>query len=86
MAPGVHDYPWPEDAPYFREFGALFTAGDREGLVRLGLRTWAAAGADPAAQAQIRSAVTAYFRMGDHERPDPPAYPRLGEIRARRCS
>jgi pimeloyl-ACP methyl ester carboxylesterase len=85
VAPGVHDYPWPQDDPYGEEFGALFSAGDREGLVRLGLRTWAAAGAhpgaDPAAEAQIRRAVAAFFRQGDHERPDPPAYPRLGEIR-----
>ena len=81
VAPGVHDYPWPEDDPYGSEFEALFTAGDREGLVALGLRTWAAAGTDPAAEAQIRSAVTAFFQQGDFERPDPPAYSRLGEIR-----
>lgn len=46
-----------------------------------GLRTWAAAGADRAAQEQIRGAVTAFFRVGDYERPDPPAYSRLGQIR-----
>ncbi len=81
VAPGVEDYPWPQDDPYLPEFGKLLEAGDREGLVALGLRTWAAAGADPAAEAQIRSAVAAFFRLGDHERPDPPAYSRLGEIR-----
>lgn len=82
VAPGIGDYPWPEDDPYFQEFGALFAAGDREGLVALGLRTWAAAGADPAAQAQIRSAVSAFFLSGDYERPDPPVYQKLGEISA----
>jgi len=82
VAPGVQDYPWPPDDPFGREFGALFTAGDRDGLAELGLRTWAAAGADPAARAQIGSAVTAFFAQGGYERPDPPAYPRLGEIRA----
>jgi 3-oxoadipate enol-lactonase len=82
VAPGVQDYPWPEDDPFLPEFGRLFAAGDREGLVALGLRTWAAAGADPAAEAQIRSAVAAYFRLGDHAQPDPSAYARLGEIRA----
>jgi 3-oxoadipate enol-lactonase len=82
IAPGVQDYPWPQDDPYWSEFGKLFEAGDREGLTALGLRTWAAAGADPAAQAQIRSAVAAFFRMGDHEQPDPPAYQGLGEIGA----
>jgi len=80
VAPGVQDYPWPQDDPYPPEFGKLFEAGDREGLVALGLRTWAAAGADPAAEAQVRSAVAAFFGNGDHERPDPTAYPRLGEI------
>ena len=82
VAPGTEDYPWPGDDPYLAEFGARLQAGDREGLVALGLRTWAAAGADPAAQAQIRSAVTAFFAIGDLMRPDPPAYPRLGEITA----
>src|SRR5215471_3055148 len=82
VAPGVEDYPWPQDDPYMAEFGALLQAGDREGLVALGVRTWAVAGADPAAQAQIRSAVAAFFAIGDLMRPDPPAYSRLGEIKA----
>jgi 3-oxoadipate enol-lactonase len=82
VAPGVEDYPWPADDPYFAEFGAAFEAGDREGLVALGLRTWAAAGADPAAQAQVRSAVTAFFRQDGFMRPEPPVYSRLGQVRA----
>lgn len=80
LAPGVQDYPWPAD-PYFAGFDALYSAGDRDGLAALGLRTWAAAGADPAAAAQVHSAVAAFFRQGDFQRPDPPAYGRLGEIR-----
>jgi 3-oxoadipate enol-lactonase len=52
LAPGVQDYPWPEDDPYFQEFGELLMAADRDGLAALGLRTWAAAGPDPAARAQ----------------------------------
>ena len=80
LAPGVQDYPWPLEDPYFTEFGKLFTAGDRDGLAALGLRTWAAAGADPAARAQVRGAVGTFFRAGDDERPDPPAYARLGEL------
>jgi 3-oxoadipate enol-lactonase len=82
VAPGVQDYPWPTGDSYFTEFGRLFEAGDRDGLVALGLQTWAAAGADPAAQAQVRVAVAAFFRQGEFERPDPPAYERLGEITA----
>jgi len=82
VTPGVQDYPWPENDPYFVEGARLFGAADREGVLALGLATWAAAGADEAAQAQIRSAVTAFFRQGEYEQPDPPAYSRLGEIGA----
>jgi 3-oxoadipate enol-lactonase len=81
VAPGVQDYPWPADDPYFTEFGALYEAGDRDGLIALGLRTWAVAGSDPAARAQIGSAVAAFFAQGSWERPDPPVYGRLGEVR-----
>jgi 3-oxoadipate enol-lactonase len=81
LAPGVHDYPWPADDPYGGQFEKLYAAGDRAGLTDLGLRTWAASGADPAAREQIRGAADAFFRVGDYERPDPPAYARLGQIR-----
>lgn len=82
VAPGLQDYPWPEDDPYVKEFDLLFAAGDRDGLMQLGLRTWAAASADPAARDQIASGVAAFFALGDYELPDPPGYPRLGEISA----
>lgn len=81
LAPGVQDYPWPHDDPYWRQFEAAFTAGDADALAALGLETWAAASADPAAEAQIRSAVAAFLRLGDFEQPDPPAFSRLTEIR-----
>ena len=90
LAPGVQDYPWPLDDPYNTEFMALATAGDRAGLAELGLRTWAAAGPDAVARAQIEGAVAAMFAQGDFEQPDPPAYGRLdrdhrtGRGRARR--
>ena len=80
LAPGLPDYPWPPDDPYAQEFDALFAAGDRDGLVHLGLRTWAAVGPDQAAQAQVYSAVDAFFKQGDFEQPDPAAYDRLGSI------
>ncbi len=82
LAPGVQDYPWPEDDPYGPAFMAAFTSGDVDALTALGLRTWAAASADPAAQAQIRSAAAAFLRQGKFEQPDPPAFARLAEIRA----
>jgi 3-oxoadipate enol-lactonase len=81
LAPGVQDYPWPHDDPYGSQFEAAFTAGDADALAALGLRTWAPASADPAATAQIRAAVAAFFRQGDLEQPNPPAFSRLADIR-----
>lgn len=82
IAPGLPDYPWPQNDPYGVEFTRLFAAGDREGLVRLGLATWAAAGDDAAARSQITSAVSTFLADAGQERPSPPAYDRLGEVRA----
>jgi 3-oxoadipate enol-lactonase len=81
VAPGVSGYPWPVDDPYFSEFDALFDAGDRDGLVALGLSAWAASGTDPRTEEQVRSAVAGMFAQGDLLREDPPAYDRLGEVR-----
>jgi 3-oxoadipate enol-lactonase len=81
LAPGLPDYPWPHDDPYAAEFGKLFAAGDADGLVRLGLATWAPAGHDDEARSQITSAVSTFLAGCDLEQPPPPAYARLGEIR-----
>ncbi len=80
LAPGAPGYPWPLDDPYFAEWEGLVAAGDRAGIAELGLRTWAAAGADRAAGAQVRAAADAFFRVGDCERPDPPVYDRLDQL------
>jgi len=64
-----------------REFEALFAAGDRDRLVGLGKRTWAAAGDGPEVEAQVRSGVKGMFAQGDLLNPDPPAFDRLGDIR-----
>ena len=82
IAPGVSGYPWPHDDSYFGEFVKLFAAGDREGLVRLGLATWAPAGDDAVVTTEISAAVTAFLTVGELEQPGPPAYDRLGEVRA----
>jgi 3-oxoadipate enol-lactonase len=82
LAPGTPDYPWPPDDPYGAEFGTLYAAGDRDGLTELGLRTWAPADSGPAARAQVRGAVDAFFSAGDWERPGPPVHSRLGEVTA----
>jgi 3-oxoadipate enol-lactonase len=82
LAPGVQDYPWPLDDPYGERFDAAFTAGDVDALTALGLQTWAVASADVAAEDQIRAAAAAFLRLGEFERPDPPAFSRLREVRA----
>jgi 3-oxoadipate enol-lactonase len=82
LAPGVPDYPWPLEDPYYVSFTELYEAGDRDGLTELGLRTWAAADPGPPARDQIRGAVDAFFAIADFEQPDPPAYARLAGITA----
>ena len=82
IAPGAPDYPWPQDDPYMGEFFRLFTAGDREGLISLGLKTWAAADDDAAAVAEISGAVSGFFTVGGLEQQGPPVYRRLGEVAA----
>jgi 3-oxoadipate enol-lactonase len=83
VAPGVEDYPWPADDPYSLEGGRAYKANDRDGLIELGLRTWAAADpADPVARAQVSSAVTAMFATSGFQNAEPPVYGRLGEISA----
>ena len=79
--PGAAEHPWPQDDPYIAEFGRRATAGDLEGLVQLGLATWAAAGDDETAAAEIRAAVSALFVIGELGQPDPPVYDRLGQVR-----
>ncbi|HEY1324703.1 MAG TPA: alpha/beta hydrolase [Streptosporangiaceae bacterium] len=81
IAPGLPDYPWPADDPYWREFARLHAAGDRDALVSLGLRTWARAGADAAARGQVSSAVSTFLTADDLGVDPTPAYDRLGEVR-----
>lgn len=82
IASGTPDYPWPPDDPYMREFARLYAAGDREGLVSLGLATWAPAGDDAAARSQITSAASTFLAVADLEAPPPAVYDRLGAVRA----
>ena len=82
IAPGIHDYPWPATDAYFQECGHLIAAADHDGLVRLGLRTWAPAGADAAITAMVRGAVSSWFKIGGLEKTDPPGFGLLGKVRA----
>lgn len=80
LCPGVTGYPWPEEPEVDAEYARLAEAGDVEGLVAFGLREWAAAGADEAAAAQLRAAISAWLTDENYQRPDPPAFDRLGEL------
>jgi 3-oxoadipate enol-lactonase len=82
IAPGLPDYPWPEDDPYMVEFARLFTARDGDALVSLGLATWAPVSDDAAARSQITSAVSTFLTCDDQALPPPPGYDRLGYVRA----
>jgi 3-oxoadipate enol-lactonase len=82
VAPGVADYPWQTDDPYMLEFGRRYAANDREGLVELGLRTWGPASADPAARAQVSSAVAAFYANSEFNGAEPAVYDRLARIGA----
>ncbi|MEU9517800.1 MULTISPECIES: alpha/beta fold hydrolase [unclassified Streptomyces] len=80
LCPGITGYPWPEEPKFDAEYDALIEAGDVEGLVTLGLREWAAAGADEAAVAQLRAAAPAWLTEDEYQRVDPPVFDRLGEL------
>jgi pimeloyl-ACP methyl ester carboxylesterase len=80
LCPGVSGYEWPPEPELDAEYDALVAAGDTEGLTAWGLRVWGAAGSDPAAVAQLRSAAIAWPGEDEFHREDAPIYDRLGEI------
>ena len=82
LCPGVSGFPRPDEPDLDAEYDALAEARDVPGLVQLGLRLWAAAGADEAAVAQLEAAVPAWFDQADYLRKDPAVYDRLHEIQA----
>ena len=82
LCPGVSGFPLPDEPELDAEYDALAEARDIPGLARLGLRLWAAAGADEAAVAQLEAAVPAWLDQADYLRKDPPVYDRLHEIQA----
>ncbi|TDD23944.1 alpha/beta fold hydrolase, partial [Kribbella turkmenica] len=83
LCPGVSGFPFPEEPELDAEFEALVEARDVDGLIRLGMRLWAGAGADEAAVAQLEAAVPAWLDQETYLRKDPPVYDRLHEIQAR---
>ena len=80
LCPRVPGFPLPEEPELDAEADALREARDVDGMVRLGLRLWAAAGDDDVAIAQLRSAVPAWFEQRQYLKEDPPVYDRLHEL------
>jgi 3-oxoadipate enol-lactonase len=82
LCPGIGGYPYPEYPELEAEFEALAAAGDNEGMVRLSMDMWAAAGPDPMIADLIRSAQRAWVTEEQFEQAGEPSYDRLGELSA----
>jgi len=82
LCPGLTGYQWPDEPGLDAEYEALVRAEDLAGLAEFGLRAWAAAGADPAARAQLAAAVPAWLTEDAHERPGLPVFGSLEDVRA----
>lgn len=82
LCPGIGGYPYPERADLEARYDALAAAGDDDGLVRLGLQQWGAAGPDPLVTDLMRSAQRAWAGEERFEQAGEASYDRLGEIRA----
>ncbi|MGW5344819.1 alpha/beta fold hydrolase [Streptomyces sp. NPDC004050] len=85
FVPGVTGYDGLTAPGFVEQVGGLAAAGDLEGIVRLGLGLWGAAGggtpeADPVAADWLRGVLPAWF--AGLQREDAPAFERLGEITA----
>lgn len=80
LAPGVSGYPWPRDDPFIEAMQAAVRERDVEGMVSLGLLTWAPGGAGESVETQIRSAVSGMEQQAPYLDEDPPAYGRLDAI------
>jgi 3-oxoadipate enol-lactonase len=81
LCPGITGYDTQDDPGIEAEAEALEAAGDKDGLVRLVLRLWGAAGDDPLVTELARSSVNAWSSER-FEQAGEPVLGRLGEIRA----
>ncbi len=81
LAPGIGGYPYPEQPELEAQYEALAAAGDQDGLLRLSLQQWAAAGPDPLVTDMMRAALRAWAGEEEFEQAGEPTYDRLGELR-----
>jgi 3-oxoadipate enol-lactonase len=82
LCPGIGGYPYPEQPELEAQYESLAAAGDQDGLLRLGLEQWAAAGPDPLITELMRSAQRAWAGEEQFEQAGEPTYDRLSELRA----
>jgi 3-oxoadipate enol-lactonase len=81
LCPGFADYRWPAPEPELvAQEAALTAAGDEDGLVRLWLGVWAAAGAEPFVAELMRSSLGAESSE-ELRLPAGPVFGRLKELR-----
>jgi len=81
LCPGIGGYPYPDRHELEAQYEALAAAGDEDGLLRLSLEQWGAAGPDPLITELMRSALRAWENEERFEQEGEPTYDRLGEIR-----
>jgi pimeloyl-ACP methyl ester carboxylesterase len=81
LCPGIGGYPYPEHPELEAQFEALKAADDQDGMLRLSLELWAAAGPDPLITDLMRSALRAWDGEERFEQAGEPTYDRLGELR-----
>jgi pimeloyl-ACP methyl ester carboxylesterase len=81
LCPGIGGYAYPETPELDAECEALAAAGDQDGLLRVLLGVWGAAGPDPLVSDLMRSALGAWDGEDRFEKPGEPTFDRLGELR-----
>ena len=81
-APGIRDYPWPPEDPYGAEIRQAVQCGRQGRPGGAGLADVGRSGRGSVRSGSGPRRCRRIFRQGEFERPDPPAYSRLGGIRA----
>lgn len=80
LCPGIGGYPYPAEPELDAELEALVLAGDEDGIVKVGLGVWGAAGPHPLVSDLMRSAVRAWDSDQRYQEAGEPSFHRLTEI------
>lgn len=81
LCPGIGGYPYPDRPDLDAACDALAAAGDDEGIARLLLGVWGAAGEDPLVTELMHSAMRAWEGEEQFEREGEPTFDRLHDVR-----